>query len=275
MRSFDRNVTGVSVLADSVRRRLYRFVCSQDQPVSRDQAAQAVGIARHKAKFHLDRLEAEGLLDADYVRLTGRSGPGAGRPAKRYRRGTKEFAVTLPARDYELTARIMADAIAESARTHTPILDVVNDTAAVYGSAIAATARDHGSSVDTALEIVVRILTEHGYEPRRTGSMVVLANCPFQALAADHTDLICRLNHSLLAGFADSIAADLLEPMTRPAERFRSAPNLASREGGREQKVGSYSSSPAIRRAASSRSRASARAFTACRCRDCASARWR
>jgi predicted ArsR family transcriptional regulator len=211
VRSFDRNVTGISVLADSVRRRLYRFVCSQDQPVSRDQAAQAVGIARHKAKFHLDRLEAEGLLDADYVRLTGRSGPGAGRPAKRYRRGTKEFAVTLPARDYELTARIMADAIAESARTHTPILNVVDDTAAVYGSAIAATARDHGSSVDTALEIVLRILTEHGYEPRRTGSMVVLANCPFQALAADHTDLICRLNHSLLAGFADSIAADLLE----------------------------------------------------------------
>lgn len=211
MRSFDRNVTGIGVLADSVRRRLYRFVCSQDQPVSRDQAAQAVGIARHKAKFHLDRLEAEGLLEADYVRLTGRSGPGAGRPAKRYRRGTKEFAVTLPARDYELSARIMADAIAESARTHTPILDAVNDTAAVYGSAIAATARDHGSSVDTALEIVVRVLTEHGYEPRRTGSTVVLTNCPFQALAADHTDLVCRLNHSLLAGFADSIAADLLE----------------------------------------------------------------
>ena len=88
MRSFDRNVTGIGVLADSVRRRLYRFVSSQGQPVSRDQAAQAVGIARHKAKFHLDRLEAEGLLEADYVRLTGRSGPGAGRPAKRYRRGT-------------------------------------------------------------------------------------------------------------------------------------------------------------------------------------------
>ena len=133
MRSFDRNVTGIGVLADSVRRRLYRFVCSQDQPVSRDQAAQAVGIARHKAKFHLDRLEAEGLLEADYVRLTGRSGPGAGRPAKRYRRGTKEFAVTLPARDYEFAARIMADAIAESARTHTPILDAVHETAAVYG----------------------------------------------------------------------------------------------------------------------------------------------
>ena len=65
MRGFDRNVTGIGVLADPVRRRLYEFVCSQDQPVSRDQAAHAVGIARHKAKFHLDRLEAAGLLEAD------------------------------------------------------------------------------------------------------------------------------------------------------------------------------------------------------------------
>ena len=125
MRNFDRSVTGIGVLADPVRRRLYRFVCSQDQPVSRDQAAQAVGIARHKAKFHLDRLEAEGLLEADYVRLTGRAGPGAGRPAKRYRRGRSEFAVSLPARDYELAGRIMADAISYAARTGVPITEAV------------------------------------------------------------------------------------------------------------------------------------------------------
>jgi predicted ArsR family transcriptional regulator len=122
VQSFDRNVTGIGVLADPVRRELYRFVCSQAQPVTRDQAAAAVGVARHKAKFHLDRLEAEGLLEADYVRLTGRTGPGAGRPAKRYRRGHREFAVALPARDYELAGHIKAEAISESTRAGTPIL---------------------------------------------------------------------------------------------------------------------------------------------------------
>jgi predicted ArsR family transcriptional regulator len=65
VQNFDRNVTRIGVLADPVRRELYRFVCSQDQPVTRDEAAEAVGVARHKAKFHLDRLEAEGLLEAD------------------------------------------------------------------------------------------------------------------------------------------------------------------------------------------------------------------
>ncbi len=245
MRSFDRNVTGIGVLADPVRRRLYRFVCSQQEPVSRDQAAQAVGLARHKAKFHLDRLEAEGLLEADYVRLTGRSGPGAGRPAKRYRRGTKEFAVTLPDRDYELAARIMADAIAESARTRTPILDVVTETAAVYGAAIAAAADDHGSVPNATLDLVVRVLTEHAYEPRRNGSMVTLANCPFKALAADHTDLICQLNHALLAGFADSLAPDLLEARLEYGEN-RCCVMLASRSEEQQSPAVQVSGRPQV-----------------------------
>ena len=216
MQSFDRNVTGIGVLADPVRRELYRFVCSQAQPVTRDQAAEAVGVARHKAKFHLDRLEAEGLLEADYVRMTGRVGPGAGRPAKRYRRGSSEFAVTIPARDYELAGHIMADAISESGRTGRPIFDALNNAAAAYGAAIAAISDDHPSGVNAALDLAVRILTEHGYEPRRTDRIVIMANCPFHRLAVGHTELVCRLNHSLLGGFIDSVAPDLLEARLEP-----------------------------------------------------------
>jgi predicted ArsR family transcriptional regulator len=216
VQSFDRNVTGIGVLADPVRRELYRFVCSQAQPVTRDQAAKAAGVARHKAKFHLDRLEAEGLLEADYVRLTGRTGPGAGRPAKRYRRGRREFAITLPARDYELAGHIMADAISESARTGTPIFEALNRAAAARGAAIAASPTDHPSGADAALDLAIRILTEHGYEPRRIDRVVIMANCPFHRLAVGHTELVCRLNHSLLEGLVDSVAPDLLEARLEP-----------------------------------------------------------
>jgi predicted ArsR family transcriptional regulator len=218
VQSFDRNVAGIGVLADPVRRQLYQFVCSQDQPVTRDQAAHAVGVARHKAKFHLDRLEAEGLLEADYVRLTGRTGPGAGRPAKRYRRGRGEFAVTVPARDYELAGHIMADAISESARTSTPILDALNNAAAARGAAIAASATDRPPSADAALDLAVHILAEHAYEPHRSDRSVVLTNCPFHALAVAHTGLVCGLNHSLLRAFVDSIAPDLLEARLESGE---------------------------------------------------------
>ena len=216
MRNFDRNVTRIGVLADRVRRELYRFVCSQDQPVTRDEAAEAVGVARHKAKFHLDRLEAEGLLEADYVRLTGRTGPGAGRPSKRYRRCSSEIGVTLPARDYELAGHIMADAISESARTGRSIFDALNSAAAARGAAIAAISTDHPSEADAALDLAVRILADHGYEPRRTDHIVIMVNCPFHRLAVGHTELVCRLNHSLLAGFVDSVAPDLLQAHLEP-----------------------------------------------------------
>ncbi len=215
VQSFDRNVTRIGVLADPVRRQLYRFVCLQAQPVTRDQAAVAVGVARHTAKFHLDRLEAEGLLEADYIRLTGRT---AGRPAKRYRRGGREFAIALPARDYELAGHIMAEAISESARTGTPIVDALNSAAAAHGAAIAATSADYPSGSDAALDIAVRILTQQGYEPRRIDRAVVMANCPFHRLAVSHTDLVCRMNHSLLSAFVDSIASDLLKARLEPGE---------------------------------------------------------
>ena len=228
MRSFDRNVTGIGALADPIRRQLYRYVCSQAEPVTRDEAAQAVGVARHKAKFHLDRLAAEGLLEVDYIRLTGRTGPGAGRPAKRYRRGSGEFVVTLPARDYELAAHIMADAISDSARTGTPIFVALKNVAAAHGAAIAASATERPTAADAALDLAVRILTEHGYEPRRVDHTVVMANCPFHALAVGHTDLVCGLNHSLLSGFVDSVAPDLLDARLESGEN-RCCVTLAAR----------------------------------------------
>jgi predicted ArsR family transcriptional regulator len=219
MPGLDRNITSIGALADPVRRRLYEFVCSQDQPVSRDQAAHAVGIARHKAKFHLDRLEADGLLQADYVRLTGRSGPGAGRPAKRYQRGPQEFAVALPARDYQLAGHIMADAISESTRTGTPILEAIKAVAVVRGAAFANTALERPRDADAALDLALRILSEHGYGPRRTDHTIVMVNCPFHALAASHPELVCGLNHSMLSAFVDAAAPGLLDARLEPGEK--------------------------------------------------------
>ena len=94
-----------------MRRALYRWVVTQAEPVSRDQAAAGAGVPRHTAKFHLDRLVADGLLEAEFRRLTGRRGPGAGRPAKLYRRSARQVSVTLPPRQYELAAQIMAAAL--------------------------------------------------------------------------------------------------------------------------------------------------------------------
>src|SRR3954464_11035711 len=104
-------IAAVGALADPARRALYPFLAASEAPVSRDQAAADVGLARHTVKFHLDRLVDEGLLETEYRRLSGRRGPGAGRPAKLYRRSTREFDVTLPERHYDLAGQILAEAV--------------------------------------------------------------------------------------------------------------------------------------------------------------------
>lgn len=207
MANRDRDVTGIGALADPVRRELYRFVAAQPGPVSRDEAAAATGIARHQAKFHLDRLEADGLLQSDYARLTGRSGPGAGRPSKRYRRSPDQIAISLPPREYELAGRLMADAIAESARTGTPAIEVLRSLAHDYGREIGSTATAGQAPADAmaALELAIGVLGEHGYEPRDADGEVFLANCPFHALAQAQTELACTMNLALISGVSEAL----------------------------------------------------------------------
>ncbi|ORV48425.1 transcriptional regulator [Mycobacterium florentinum] len=209
MDSLERDAAGIGALADPVRHRLYQFVCAQPAPVSRDQAADAVGIAHHQAKFHLDRLTAEGLLETDYARLTGRSGPGAGRTSKLYRRANRHIAVSLPQREYELAGRLMATAIAQSGSTGEPVVEMLNRVARDYGRRIGATTRAPADAA-AALESALRVLSKYGYEPRRIdGSAnhhVELANCPFHALAHEQTELACNMNHALITGVADALA---------------------------------------------------------------------
>ncbi|MFI7703361.1 helix-turn-helix transcriptional regulator [Nonomuraea sp. NPDC049480] len=221
MRGVEQNITGIGALADPVRRELYLFVCAQPGPVSRDQAAAAVGIAHHKAKFHLDRLESEGLLEAVYARLTGRTGPGAGRSSKLYRRAAREFAVSLPTREYLLAGRLMADAIAESARTGAPVMEVLHRVAAAHGASMggaALAAEGRPATPQAALDLAAAALAEHGYEPRHEGARTIMANCPFHALAEAQRELVCHMNHALITGLVERLAPPKVAARLEPGD---------------------------------------------------------
>ena len=110
-------VTAVAALAEPTRRRLYDHVVRQPAPVTRDEAAAALDLPRATAAFHLDRLVDDGLLDVGYERRTGRTGPGAGRPSKLYRRAECSVAVSLPERHYDLAGDLLAAAMVEAERT--------------------------------------------------------------------------------------------------------------------------------------------------------------
>ena len=202
--SFARRVTKLGALADPVRRRLYRFVSEQPDAVSRDQAADGVEVPRHTAKFHLDRLVEEGLLVAEFRRLTGRSGPGAGRPAKLYRRSAKEVAVSLPSRRYDLAGQILADAV-ERGLDGVPIEKAVIEAASTAARIVVDAAPAKAGS---ELGLVRDVLAAYGYEPRieeeATGDLV-LGNCPFDRLAADHRELICGMNLAFVTAVGERL----------------------------------------------------------------------
>ena len=201
MDDFTRDVTGISALEDDLRRELYLFVISRAAPVGREEAANALGVPVHQAKFHLDRLEEAGLLESEYERLTGRSGPGAGRPAKIYRRRAHEISVSLPGREYALAGELMAAAIDEAADHGTPVVEALARVARRRGKDIGMTA----AGTATSLQTVTETLRRFGYEPRIEDEYVVMANCPFHALAETHTKLVCEMNHALLEGVCDQV----------------------------------------------------------------------
>jgi predicted ArsR family transcriptional regulator len=218
MPSFEARATGIGSLADPVRRALYQYVCEQPGPVSRDQSAAAVGVAAHRARFHLDRLESAGLLVSEFARVGDRSGPGAGRTSKLYRRAPVEVSVSLPDREYELAGRLMADAISMSDADGTPVRAALEAVARAYGGAAAREAVGSAKPVSsrTAMDRAVDVLAEHGYEPRRHESRVELANCPFHALAARQAALVCAMNHALVDGVVAAIRPDVLTASLDP-----------------------------------------------------------
>jgi predicted ArsR family transcriptional regulator len=205
-------VTSIGSLAEPTRLALYRYVVAAGTPVGREQAAEAVDLPLHTVKFHLDRLVEEGLLEVDYRRLTGRTGPGAGRPSKLYRRASRQVTVSLPERRYDLVGEVLAAAVDQSMREGTPIAEAVQQVAHATGSRVAtdrgATPRRTGRAAKKAS--LVQVLSDHGYEPRLVDDDVCLTNCPFDRLAIEHTDLVCGMNLALLDGVIDGLH---LEPM--------------------------------------------------------------
>jgi predicted ArsR family transcriptional regulator len=199
-------IAGIAVLDDPVRRSLYLYVASRPEPVGRDEAAEATGATRENAAFHLDKLVEAGLLETSYRRLSDRTGPGAGRPSKLYRRSARQLQVTLPARRYELAAEVLAEALARP-KAKSPAASVA---AAAHnaGAALGAAARARSGRAGQ-LRRVTQLLEEQGFEPTEAPRGVVrLRNCPFHEVAQSHPDLVCGMNLAFMEGILDGAAAD-------------------------------------------------------------------
>ncbi|MGW6966986.1 helix-turn-helix transcriptional regulator [Streptomyces zaomyceticus] len=230
------HIEAIAMLQDPVRRRLYEYVAAQGREVGRNEAAEATGVARTLAAHHLDRLTEAGLLESGSRRLTGRSGPGAGRPAKVYTRTKAERSVSLPARDYRTAAELLAEAAEQAG------LD----------AGLCAAARRRGESLRGSaapcgdLKEAMKVLAARGYEPHledigdpedadadtdtdtdahsaadsagAAARVVRMRNCPFHAVAERFPPLVCGMNLALLEGLLGADGPVRARMDARPGE---------------------------------------------------------
>ena len=217
--------SGIGALADDTRRALYEYVTSQPDPVGREQAAADLGLAAHTVAFHLDRLVDEGLLEVEFRRLSGKAGPGAGRPNKLYRRATQEFVVSLPPRRYDLVGDILATAVTR-AGAQGSLDQALHDCAREEGLALGGAAKTPHPTLGT----LAGVLRSQGFEPHVQHDVLRLANCPFDALARKHTALVCGLNQTFVQGVADGHGGD---QVTAHLEAEPGRCCVAVRAGGR------------------------------------------
>lgn len=214
--NLEHQIAGLAVLDEPMRRRLYFYVAGRRRDVSREEAARAAGVSHTLAGFHLDRLAEEGLLETSFRRLSGRAGPGAGRPAKLYRRSARQLEVSLPQRRYELAARVLASAVEAGGVEATPAL---RKAARTIGERIGAEARTRSGSRPGKKRLLagtMAALAAQGYEPERSTSEIRLRNCPFHALVGEHKDMVCGMNLALVQGVVEGLDLSGVSPVLDP-----------------------------------------------------------
>ena len=201
----------LGALASPARRDLYRYVVGADHDVGRDEAAEALGVSRSLAAFHLDKLLEAGLLEASYRRLGQRQGPGAGRPAKLYRRSVHALELSFPERQYELAGEALARAL--EAGPGQSRLQAVDGEGRCLGEEtgrrfrLAEVGASRSTSRAAQRRAVEAVLAGLGYEPTHQRDRLVLRNCPFHALAERHREVVCTMNRALIDGVLTGLGA--------------------------------------------------------------------
>ena len=219
-------IAAVAALDEPNRRRLYELVAARHDAIGRDEAAAALGISRELAAFHLDRLVAAGLLETEFRRLGDRQGPGAGRPAKLYRRAARDVAVTFPQREYERAADLLAQAVERlPAEAGTQARVAVADVARAQGRDEGRQARRGAGSrpgrrgLRTAL---LDLLGRDGYAPQVVADppRICLRSCPYDALVDEHRGLTCGMNAAWAEGVVDGLGDEGLSARLAPADGY-------------------------------------------------------
>ena len=194
----------VAALGDPTRRSAFFHVRASTEPQSKDHVAAALGNDLRLAGFHLDKLVDQGFLRAEFRRRTGRTGPGAGRPAKLYSTAETEVHVDLPERRYDVLASLLLKVAADESGA--PTSEVIERVGFEFGLQVglaeaAAGARSPSEAAQTAAREVAGILSRLGFAATTDGGGGITAcACPFEDLAFRDPERICGLDRAIWRG---------------------------------------------------------------------------
>jgi predicted ArsR family transcriptional regulator len=211
----DPAIRAVAVLDDELRRGMYTYIRAARRPVTRDEAAAAVGISRKLAAFHLDKLVGAGVLHAGYEQVTGLRK--VGRTPKVYRPAEADIRVSIPPRRPDLLADILLDATLSAETARGVALRVARSRGNDVGAAERLRVRPGRLGAERALTLAVAALERHGFEPaRESPTSVRLRTCPFHPTVARAPELVCGINLAFLAGILDGLDAASVEAVLEP-----------------------------------------------------------
>jgi predicted ArsR family transcriptional regulator len=176
----------LDVLGDRELRETLSFARAQELPVTADEVAAAHLVHRNVARGRLERLAEAGLLIASFERRTGRTGPGAGRPAKTYRVAPELSAIEF----YEQLIGLTVDALPEHGRR-----ERLYEVGVAFGRELAREGRVRSAKTfRTALARVCTALGSLGYhatvaELTDDRAVITTATCPLRPLVRAHPEL--------------------------------------------------------------------------------------
>lgn len=211
-----------SALGDPTRRAIYVAVRESAEPLTTSRVAELFGLHPNVARHHLDKLADDGWLVVSHRRPGGKTGPGAGRPAKTYEASKREVSVHFAPRRYELLVELLMRVLGEVAPAE--LGAVAERIGAEYGRELAA---EIGAPEDAgyteAVEAVAIAMTGLGFsmDPDLEGQQLLTSHCPFGEAATDHPDVVCSLDRGIVTGLVGALASGctpVLIPHTQPED---------------------------------------------------------
>ncbi|MEO8851995.1 MAG: helix-turn-helix domain-containing protein [Allobranchiibius sp.] len=195
------------------RRRVLAVLQTADGPLAINAICAQVHLHPNTARFHLDALVEQRLVE----RVTGpRKGPG--RPRALYK-STSEDSVS-GVRRYGLLAQLLVESVAT--QSDNPAR-VALDAGEAWGRS-AARARAVSGETSTAVRALTDVLGEYGFAPEiaATGETqrILLHHCPFLEAAKSNREVVCAVHLGLMRGvlaeLSAPVQADTLDAFVEP-----------------------------------------------------------